>query len=44
LMEETLIELPKYAREHNLPYSIVHDLDLNRSQARDILRETGFIS
>ncbi len=44
LMEETLIELPRYVREHNLPYSIVHDLDLNRSQARDILRETGFIS
>lgn len=38
---ETLIELKDYVHEHNLPYSILHDTDINYSKAQEILDKTG---
>ncbi|MGJ3240584.1 MAG: iron-containing alcohol dehydrogenase [Anaerolineae bacterium] len=38
---ETLNILPDYVREHQLPYSIVHDMDLSSQEVRDLINTTG---
>ncbi|MEM9952631.1 MAG: iron-containing alcohol dehydrogenase [Chloroflexota bacterium] len=38
---ETLEMLPDYVKEHDLPYSIVHDMDLTDSEVRDLIATTG---
>jgi len=38
---DTLQMLPEYVQRHNLPYSIVHDLDLNDEEARELIATTG---
>jgi len=38
---ETLRELPEYVVEHDLPYSIVHDMDLDDEETINRLEETG---
>lgn len=38
---ETLTLLPDYVQEHNLPYSIVHDMDLSNQEVRDLIATTG---
>ncbi|MEL6528310.1 MAG: hypothetical protein AAFQ07_21630, partial [Chloroflexota bacterium] len=38
---ETLNRLPEYVNEHELPYSILHDLDLTSQEARDLINTTG---
>jgi glycerol-1-phosphate dehydrogenase [NAD(P)+] len=38
---ETIKILPQYVNEHNLPYSIVHDLDVTSERARDLIAKTG---
>lgn len=38
---ETLNMLPDYVNEHELPYSILHDLDLTSQEARDLINTTG---
>ncbi|MGB7340023.1 MAG: iron-containing alcohol dehydrogenase [Phototrophicaceae bacterium] len=38
---ETLEMLPDYVKEHNLPYSIVHDMDLTSQEVRDLISTTG---
>ncbi|MFW5692375.1 MAG: iron-containing alcohol dehydrogenase [Chloroflexota bacterium] len=37
----TLQELPDYVKSHNLPYSILHDLDLTSERAQELLASTG---
>lgn len=37
----TLRELPEYVREHDLPYSILHDLDVSSERAQELLSRTG---
>lgn len=38
---ETLNNLPEYVKEHDLPYSIVHDMDLSNQEVRDLINTTG---
>ena len=38
---ETLKMLPQYVQDHNLPYSIVHDLDLSNEEVRELIGTTG---
>lgn len=38
---ETLHMLPDYVHEHNLPYSIVHELDLSSDEVRELIATTG---
>ena len=38
---ETLQMLPQYVRVHNLPYSILHDLDPTSERTRDLIATTG---
>lgn len=38
---DTLRELPQYVRDHNLPYSIVHDMDIEDDETKARLAETG---
>ncbi len=38
---QTLQELPQYVREHNLPYTILHDSVIDEARARDIVRQAG---
>ena len=38
---DTLRELPEYVRQHDLPYSIVHDMDIENEETRTQLAETG---
>lgn len=38
---DTLRNLPTYVREHELPYSILHDLDLSSERAQELLSRTG---
>lgn len=40
LIIETLMELPEYVREHDLPYSILHDTEMTEDRAREILQKT----
>jgi len=37
----TLNQLPEYVKRHNLPYSIVHDLDISSEEAQRLLARTG---
>jgi len=37
----TLKVLPSYVRQHNLPYSILNDTDINEQKAYDLLTTTG---
>jgi len=36
--------LPDYVRQHNLPYSIVHDADLSGDRAQQIVRTAGLFT
>lgn len=38
---ETLTMLPDYVRRHNLPYSVVHDMDLTSDEVRQLIATTG---
>lgn len=38
---ETLKILPAYVNEHNLPYSILHDLDLTSERVNELIATTG---
>jgi glycerol-1-phosphate dehydrogenase [NAD(P)+] len=38
---ETLRMLPEYVRRHNLPYSILHDLDPTQEKIDEVLSKTG---
>ena len=38
---ETLNSLPEYVKEHDLPYSIIHDMDLSSQEVRDLINTTG---
>lgn len=38
---DTLRTLPQYVRDHNLPYSILHNLDLSSEQVQELLATTG---
>lgn len=38
---ETLNKLPDYVAEHELPYSIVHDMDLSSQEVRNLISTTG---
>jgi glycerol-1-phosphate dehydrogenase [NAD(P)+] len=38
---DTIRSLPEYVRKHDLPYSIVHDLDLTSERVLDLLETTG---
>jgi glycerol-1-phosphate dehydrogenase [NAD(P)+] len=38
---QTLMNLPAYVKEHNLPYSIIHDLDLTNQTVQELLATTG---
>jgi glycerol-1-phosphate dehydrogenase [NAD(P)+] len=38
---DTIRTLPEYVRKHNLPYSIVHDLDLTSERVNELLATTG---
>lgn len=38
---DTVRMLPEYVREHDLPYSIMHDLDLSNQEMIDLISETG---
>ncbi len=37
----TLRSLPEYVRTHDLPYSILHDLDVTSERAQELLASTG---
>ena len=38
---ETIQMLPDYVREHDLPYSIMHDMDLSSDEVIDLIATTG---
>jgi glycerol-1-phosphate dehydrogenase [NAD(P)+] len=38
---ETLQMLPQYVKQHRLPYSILHDVNIDEARARELLNETG---
>lgn len=38
---DTLKLLPQYVREHNLPYSIIHDTNLNDDEVIELIGTTG---
>lgn len=38
---DTLIRLREYVQRHDLPYSILHDLDISSERARELLVTTG---
>jgi glycerol-1-phosphate dehydrogenase [NAD(P)+] len=40
-IRDTLKMLPEYVRQHELPYSILHDLDLSSERAQELLASTG---
>ncbi|MCC6616704.1 MAG: iron-containing alcohol dehydrogenase [Anaerolineae bacterium] len=40
-ISDTIRTLPAYVRKHDLPYSIVHDLDLTSERVADLLATTG---
>lgn len=40
-MLTTLKALPSYVRQHNLPYTILNDMDIDEQKAYDLLRRTG---
>lgn len=38
---ETVRTLPAYVKRHNLPYSILHDLDLQSDRVKNLIKTTG---
>lgn len=38
---QTIYDLPEYVKKHNLPYSIVHDLNPTPERVDELLRTTG---
>jgi glycerol-1-phosphate dehydrogenase [NAD(P)+] len=38
---DTLIKLPNYVRQHDLPYSILHDTDITPDKAKELITKTG---
>jgi glycerol-1-phosphate dehydrogenase [NAD(P)+] len=38
---ETLMRLPQYVKMHNLPYSILHEIDMTPQRARELIEKTG---
>lgn len=38
---DTLVNMRDYVHEHDLPYSIVHDLEITPDRARELLQTTG---
>lgn len=38
---ETIVSLPEYVRQHNLPYSIVHDMELSKADVQVLVSKTG---
>lgn len=38
---DTLIRLPQYVKQHNLPYSILHDVDITPDKAKELINKTG---
>lgn len=38
---ETMGMLPEYVKEHNLPYSIIHDMDMSVEEIDQLVTETG---
>lgn len=42
-MIETLVELKGYVHEHNLPFGIAHDLDIDEAKAKEILQKAQLI-
>jgi len=40
-IKDTIHMLPEYVNEHNLPYSILHDLDVSSERAQELLASTG---
>lgn len=38
---DTLKTLPKYVNDHNLPFSIVHDMDFDDTEVRSLIATTG---
>jgi glycerol-1-phosphate dehydrogenase [NAD(P)+] len=38
---ETLMRLPQYVKMHNLPYSILHEVDMTPDRARSLIERTG---
>ena len=40
-IRDTINILPNYVRKHNLPYSILNDLDLTSERVDEILAQTG---
>ncbi|MDX2138998.1 MAG: iron-containing alcohol dehydrogenase [Chloroflexota bacterium] len=41
---DTLMSLPEFVRRHNLPYTILNDLELSTERARELLATTGLDS
>ncbi len=41
MVEDTLKTLPEYVKKHDLPYSILNDLDLTTERVQEILAKTG---
>jgi glycerol-1-phosphate dehydrogenase [NAD(P)+] len=41
LIKETLMELPAYVREYDLPYSILHETEIDSAKADDLMQQTG---
>jgi glycerol-1-phosphate dehydrogenase [NAD(P)+] len=37
----TINDLPNYVKRHDLPYSILHDLDVNSERSQELLAKTG---
>ncbi len=40
-MIETLVELPEYVREHKLPFTRLHDSQIDESRAHELLEKAG---
>jgi glycerol-1-phosphate dehydrogenase [NAD(P)+] len=38
---DTLLRLPQYVKQHNLPYSILHDIDITPDRAKALIQQTG---
>ncbi|MCU0498275.1 MAG: iron-containing alcohol dehydrogenase [Anaerolineae bacterium] len=38
---ETLLNLPRYVKEHQLPYSILHETDMTPDLAKDLIQRAG---
>ncbi|MBC8099843.1 MAG: iron-containing alcohol dehydrogenase [Armatimonadetes bacterium] len=38
---DTLLKLPQYVKQHNLPYSVLHETDLTPEKARSLIEQSG---